>query len=73
MLSAAIHRRLARKYLDRAYRAGKRDAKLKYLHLAVRNSMRAQIVDAEATPSEQPQRATRRGRQSKLTDRAPLG
>jgi hypothetical protein len=52
MLSAAIHRRLARKYLDRAYRAGTRDAKLKYLHLALRNSMRAQIIEAESTAAE---------------------
>jgi hypothetical protein len=52
MLSAAIHRRLAREYLDRAYRAGTRNAKVKYLRLAVRNSMRAQIVEAESTASE---------------------
>jgi hypothetical protein len=52
MLSAAIHRRLARKYLDRAYRADTRKAKVKYLRLAVRNSMRAQIIEAESTASE---------------------
>jgi hypothetical protein len=52
MLSAAIHRRLAREYLDRAYRAGTRNAKLKYLRLAVRNNMRAQIMEAESTASE---------------------
>jgi hypothetical protein len=52
MLSAAIHWRLARKYLDRAYRAATPNAKLKYLQLAVRNSMRAQIIEAESIASE---------------------
>ena len=61
MLSAAIHRSLAREYLARAYRADTRNAKLKYLQLAVRNSMRAQIVEAESTPSEQPERTPRKG------------
>jgi hypothetical protein len=56
MLSAAIYRRLAKKYLDRAYRAGTRNAKLKYLQLAVRNTMRAQIIEAESTSSEQARR-----------------
>ena len=58
MLSAATHRRLAREYLERAYRAGTRNAKLKYLRLAVRNNMRAQIVEDESTASEQPKQAT---------------
>ena len=58
MLSAATHRRLARTYLDRAYRAPKRNAKLKYLQLAVRNSMRAQNVEAESTVSEPRKQAT---------------
>ena len=52
MLSAAIHRRLARQYLDRAYRADTRNAKVKYLRLAVRNSMRAQNIEAEFTTAE---------------------
>jgi hypothetical protein len=52
MLSAAIHRTLAREYLDRAYRASTRSAKVKYLRLAVTNSMRAQIIEAESTAAE---------------------
>jgi len=54
MLSAAIHRSLAREYLAQAYRAATRNAKLKYLHLAVRNTMRAQILEGESTPSKPP-------------------
>ena len=52
MLSAAIYRRLARECLDRAYRADTRDSKVKYLRLAVRNSMRAQTKEVESTASE---------------------
>jgi hypothetical protein len=52
MLSAAIYRRLARECLDRAYRADTRNAKVKYLRLAVRNSMRAQTMETGATASE---------------------
>jgi hypothetical protein len=52
MLSAAIHRGLAREYLAQAHRASTRNAKLKFLHLAVRNTMRAQIVEGESTPSK---------------------
>jgi hypothetical protein len=52
MLSAAIHRKLAREYLDRAYRADTRNTKAKYLRLAVRNSMRAQIMEAESKASK---------------------
>jgi hypothetical protein len=55
MLSAATHCRLAREYFERAYRADTCNAKLKYLQLAVRNSMRAQIIEAESTSSEQPE------------------
>jgi hypothetical protein len=58
MLSAAIHRGLAREYLDRADRAVTRNAKLKYLQLAVRNRMRAQIIEAESTVLDN-QRTTR--------------
>jgi hypothetical protein len=52
MLSAATHRRLAREYLERAYRAGTRNAKVKYLRLAVMNSMRAQIIESESAVPE---------------------
>lgn len=52
MLSAATHRRLAREYLERAYRADTRNTKLKYLQLAVRNSMRAQIIESESAAPE---------------------
>ena len=47
MLSATIHRKLARECLDRAYRADTRNTKAKYLRLAVRNSMCAQYVCAD--------------------------
>ena len=63
MLSAAIHRRLARDYLDRAYRASTRNAKVKYLRLAVRNSMRAQTKEVESLPLNSRNRQGQRGQQ----------
>jgi hypothetical protein len=53
MLPATMHRRWAREYLDRADRAATRDDKLKYLQLAVRNTMRAQVIDDESSRPEQ--------------------
>jgi len=53
MISAATHRRLAREYTSRADRAVTRKARLKYLQLAVRNRMRAQIIEAESAPIEE--------------------
>ncbi|WP_162917379.1 hypothetical protein [Dongia deserti] len=47
MPSAAVHRRRAREFLDRAVRAPARNRKLKYLRLAVSNSVRAQNMEGE--------------------------
>lgn len=47
-MSPATHRRMARVFLTRAYESPTRDRKLKYLRLAVINSVRAQTL--EATP-----------------------
>jgi hypothetical protein len=47
MLSAAIHRKWARDCLARANEAPTRKRKLDYLRLAVRNTARAEILEAE--------------------------
>jgi hypothetical protein len=46
MINAAIHRRWAREFLDRAQQAQTRSRKLQYLRLAVNNSVRAQAMEA---------------------------
>jgi hypothetical protein len=52
MLPAAIHRKWAREFLARAQEAPSRARKVKYLRLAVSDSIRAQKVEAETTPAE---------------------
>lgn len=47
MLSAAMHRKWARECLVRANEAPTRKRKLDYLRLAVRNTARAEILEAE--------------------------
>jgi hypothetical protein len=53
MLSPAIHRKWAREFLVRAQEAPSRDSKVKYLQLAVSNSVRAQILEKEAPEKDQ--------------------
>jgi hypothetical protein len=52
MLPAAVHRRWAREFLARAQEAPSQAHKVKYLRLAVSNSVRAQTVEAETAPAE---------------------
>ncbi|HEV8391404.1 MAG TPA: hypothetical protein VGQ35_16255 [Dongiaceae bacterium] len=47
MASAAIHRRWAREFLARAVEARNRGHKLRYLHLAVNNCIRAQHLETD--------------------------
>jgi hypothetical protein len=47
MLPTTMYRQKAREYLDRAERARVRDRKLRYLRLAVSNSVRAQALESE--------------------------
>jgi hypothetical protein len=46
-ISPAIHRKWAREFLGRAERASDRHRKLGYLKLAVTNSVRAQVMEAD--------------------------
>jgi len=48
MMSPVIHRKWAREYLARAVDARSRTRKLSLLRLAVSNSVRAQILEAES-------------------------
>jgi hypothetical protein len=48
MMSPVIHRKWAREYLARAVEAQSRSRKLGLLRLAVSNSLRAQILEAES-------------------------
>jgi hypothetical protein len=48
MMSPVIHRKWAREYLARAQQARSRSRKLDLLRLAVSNSVRAQILEAES-------------------------
>jgi hypothetical protein len=48
MIAPHIHRKWAREFLARAQEAPGRDRKLRLLKLAVRNSVRAQALEAEA-------------------------
>ena len=48
MMSPVIHRKWAREYLARAQQARGRSRKLDLLRLAVSNSVRAQILEAES-------------------------
>ena len=48
MVSAALHRRWAREFLDRAQEAQNRSRKLHFLRLAVNNAACAQSLEAEA-------------------------
>ena len=48
MMSPMIHRKWAREYLARAQQAQGRSRKLGLLRLAVSNSVRAQILEAES-------------------------
>jgi hypothetical protein len=54
MLPAVMHRRWAREFLARAQEAPNRGRKVKYLRMAVSNSVRAQTVEAETAPAESP-------------------
>ena len=49
MINAAIHRRWAREFLDRAQQAEARSRKLQYLRLAVNNCACAQAMEADAS------------------------
>jgi len=49
MLSSATHRKQAREYLARADAAPTHDRKVKYLRLAVTNSVRAQQLEARSS------------------------
>jgi len=54
MLPATIHRRWAREFLARAQEAPNRDRQVKYLRLAVSNSVCAKTLEAEAAAPEPP-------------------
>jgi hypothetical protein len=47
MPSPAVHRRWAREFLARAETAPSRNRKLKYLRLAVDNTLRARTIEQE--------------------------
>jgi hypothetical protein len=51
MISAVIHRRQAREYLDRALQAQNRSRKLQYLRLAVNACVCAQALEADGGES----------------------
>jgi hypothetical protein len=51
MLPAVMHRRWAREFLALAQEAPNLARKVKYLRLAVSNSVRAQTAEAEAAPA----------------------
>ena len=52
MLPAVVHRKWAREFLDRAQSADSRTGKLKYLRLAVDNTLRAQTVEHDNDSQE---------------------
>jgi hypothetical protein len=52
MLPAGIHRKWAREFLARAQQAPSRSRKVKYLRLAVSNSVRAQTLEADTASWE---------------------
>jgi hypothetical protein len=51
MINAAIHRRWAREFLDRAQQAQIRSRKLQYLRLAVNNCACAQAMETDGSPA----------------------
>ena len=52
MPSQATHKRMARVFLARAYETSSRDRKIKYLRLAVSNSVRAHSAEATTAPTK---------------------
>jgi hypothetical protein len=60
MLSAAIHRKWAREFPARAQEAPSHNRKVKYLQLAVCNSVRARTLEAETRPDSDRQVAEKR-------------